>query len=281
MEIYPCRNEKALPDELRPVLEEGIKRAVENDMTVPHFVLSKRSYKAVLPLFERVSSRLVGHPLVQSFSAVHVLVCGKKTPPQSSHFLKNTRGTTISKDMIALFLEKPKSQEAINEIVFWTLPHEFYHVMRMKSEAFTKHPSIGSTMIEEGLAQVFQIQEIAREGAVWAQNSVTNKLSHLDKQCMADAQGLWPKLDVTDFDYKDVTFGDGAKSSFPFYDFSFALVAATLIEKKWSVMDREILDAPHSKILDLWHPARGGTLDLKSLPERRESIKRSLLSPQP
>lgn len=249
-------------------------------MTVPRFVLSQPHYEAVLPLFERVSSRLVGHPLVQNFSDVHVLICGKKTPPQSSNFLKGINGTTISKDMIALFLEKPTSQQAIKQIFFSILPHEFYHVIRRKAKAFANIPSIGSTMIEEGLAQVFQIQEIYRVAPNWAQNMVNNKLSHLNDQCIAVAQGLWPQLDATDFDYKNVTFSEGANFSFPFYDFSFGLVAATLEKKRWSVMDSKILKAPHSKILDPWRPEHGGTLDLESLPRRRDSIKQFLLDPQ-
>jgi len=284
MEIKSYREEEALPCKFRPVIDESIRIAKEKGMMVRRYVLPKPDYDAVLPLFERESSRLVGHlvghPRAQNFSDIHVLLCGKDTPlqngrdmsSQDSPFSNDISGTTVSGELVALYLKKEASQQAIKKIFFSTFPHEFYHAIRMKSKAFAIPRSIGSTMIEEGLAQVFQLQQMACEGAAWAEGGVTEQLSKLNNQWIANARCLWPRIDETDFDYKKTVFGD-----FPFYPFSLALAAASLEKMGRSVLDPEILYAPYGKILDHWRPERGGKLDFeKDLPK---FVKKVLAQP--
>lgn len=283
MKIHLYGKEEDLPCDLWPVLEKAEKLAIEHNVVVPRFKLQEPHYKNVGTVFEGVSSRLIKYQLFQEFSDIHALVFGKKTPPQDSEFLKGVKGTTASGGLIGLFLENPESQEAIEEVVLLAFPHELYHAMRMQSEAFEMPKSIGSTMVEEGLAEVFAVQKAASLKSELAKKKVTSQLSHLDKHCIDIAYTHWQRLDAVDFDLKKLTFNDGAETPFHFYDFSFALVAATLEKKGWSVMDHDILFAPHNKILDLWRPERGGNLDLKCLPEMvsSESFKKYLLSPQP
>lgn len=272
MKVHLYRKEEDLPADFGPVIEESKRLAVEKKMTVPRFVLDEPDYDDILYSFERLYSRLVSYP----FSAVHVLMCGKDIQSPAPYFLQNISGTTVSKEIIALYLEKPPSQQRIKDVIFSTLPHELYHVMRKQSKDSASPRSLGSTIIEEGLAEVFRFQEMACEDPLSAHIDATKQLSNLNNQCIDDARKFWPELDATVSDYKNLVFGD-----FPFYNFSFCLVAATLEKKGWSVMDPEILKAPHSKILDEWRPELSGKLDLKDLQKMKSSINHSVLSPQP